>query len=133
MVTQSIYFGQLTSNCSYLDSSNHGSQILVTEGPFGASAINGFGGPALTGFFRTFSLTARTRLPQGYHIMIAGGQGEMPKFGALASIWSPIHDVGAGGLSSALPELVVHNSGLNANVEICDVLIADLSSLSMDI
>ncbi|KAF9241871.1 CobB/CobQ-like glutamine amidotransferase domain-containing protein [Melanogaster broomeanus] len=43
-----------------------------------------------------------------------------------------IHDVGAGGLSNALPELV-HDSGLGATFEIRDVLIADTSMSPMEI
>lgn len=43
-----------------------------------------------------------------------------------------IHDVGAGGLSNALPELV-HDSGLGAEIEIRDVLVADSSMSPMEI
>ena len=43
-----------------------------------------------------------------------------------------IHDVGAGGLSNALPELV-HDSGLGAIFEIRDVLLADGSLSPMEI
>ncbi|KIM75686.1 hypothetical protein PILCRDRAFT_826988 [Piloderma croceum F 1598] len=43
-----------------------------------------------------------------------------------------IHDVGAGGLSNALPELV-HDSGLGATFEIRDVLTADSSLSPMEI
>lgn len=43
-----------------------------------------------------------------------------------------IHDVGAGGLSNALPELV-HDSGLGARFEIRDVLVADTSMSPMEI
>ena len=43
-----------------------------------------------------------------------------------------IHDVGAGGLSNALPELV-HDSGLGAIFEIRDVLVADTSMSPMEI
>ncbi|KAF6744948.1 phosphoribosylformylglycinamidine synthase [Ephemerocybe angulata] len=43
-----------------------------------------------------------------------------------------IHDVGAGGLSNALPELV-HDSGLGAVFEIRDVLVADKSMSPMEI
>jgi phosphoribosylformylglycinamidine synthase len=43
-----------------------------------------------------------------------------------------IHDVGAGGLSNALPELV-HDSGLGAVFEIRDVLVADTSMSPMQI
>jgi phosphoribosylformylglycinamidine synthase len=43
-----------------------------------------------------------------------------------------IHDVGAGGLSNALPELV-HDSGLGAKFEIRDVLVADSSMSPMEI
>ena len=43
-----------------------------------------------------------------------------------------IHDVGAGGLSNALPELV-HDSGLGATFEIRDVLVADPSMSPMEI
>ncbi|KAJ7671207.1 CobB/CobQ-like glutamine amidotransferase domain-containing protein [Mycena rosella] len=43
-----------------------------------------------------------------------------------------IHDVGAGGLSNALPELV-HDSGLGAIFEIRDVLVADASMSPMEI
>ena len=43
-----------------------------------------------------------------------------------------IHDVGAGGLSNALPELV-HDSGLGATFEIRDVLVADRSMSPMEI
>lgn len=43
-----------------------------------------------------------------------------------------IHDVGAGGLSNALPELV-HDSGLGATFEIRDVLVADKSMSPMEI
>ncbi|KAG1751411.1 CobB/CobQ-like glutamine amidotransferase domain-containing protein [Suillus paluster] len=43
-----------------------------------------------------------------------------------------IHDVGAGGLSNALPELV-HDSGLGAMFEIRDVLVADSSMSPMEI
>ncbi|KAJ7057703.1 CobB/CobQ-like glutamine amidotransferase domain-containing protein [Mycena amicta] len=43
-----------------------------------------------------------------------------------------IHDVGAGGLSNALPELV-HDSGLGARFEIRDVLVADSSMSPMEI
>jgi len=43
-----------------------------------------------------------------------------------------IHDVGAGGLSNALPELV-HDSGLGALFEIRDVLVADSSMSPMEI
>jgi phosphoribosylformylglycinamidine synthase len=43
-----------------------------------------------------------------------------------------IHDVGAGGLSNALPELV-HDSGLGAVFEIRDVLVADSSMSPMEI
>ncbi|KAH7339808.1 PurM, N-terminal-like protein [Rhizoctonia solani] len=43
-----------------------------------------------------------------------------------------IHDVGAGGLSNALPELV-HDSDLGANIEIRDVLVADGSMSPMEI
>ena len=43
-----------------------------------------------------------------------------------------IHDVGAGGLSNALPELV-HDSGLGAKFEIRDVLTADSSMSPMEI
>jgi phosphoribosylformylglycinamidine synthase len=43
-----------------------------------------------------------------------------------------IHDVGAGGLSNALPELV-HDSGLGAILEIRDVLVADSSMSPMEI
>ncbi|KII92223.1 hypothetical protein PLICRDRAFT_37012 [Plicaturopsis crispa FD-325 SS-3] len=43
-----------------------------------------------------------------------------------------IHDVGAGGLSNALPELV-HDSGLGAQFEIRDVLVADSSMSPMEI
>lgn len=49
--------------------------------------------------------------------------------------WNPIesiHDVGAGGLSNALPELV-HDSGLGATFEIRDVLVADSSMSPMEI
>jgi phosphoribosylformylglycinamidine synthase len=43
-----------------------------------------------------------------------------------------IHDVGAGGLSNALPELV-HDSGLGARFEIRDVLVADQGMSPMEI
>ncbi|KAG8891160.1 hypothetical protein FRC01_014869, partial [Tulasnella sp. 417] len=43
-----------------------------------------------------------------------------------------IHDVGAGGLSNALPELV-HDAGLGAVFEIRDVLVADVSMSPMEI
>ncbi|KZT42501.1 phosphoribosylformylglycinamidin [Sistotremastrum suecicum HHB10207 ss-3] len=43
-----------------------------------------------------------------------------------------IHDVGAGGLSNALPELV-HDSGCGATFEIRDVLVADGSMSPMEI
>ncbi|KZV93420.1 phosphoribosylformylglycinamidin [Exidia glandulosa HHB12029] len=43
-----------------------------------------------------------------------------------------IHDVGAGGLSNALPELV-HDSGLGAHIEIRDVLVDDASMSPMEI
>ncbi|TFK20746.1 phosphoribosylformylglycinamidin [Coprinopsis marcescibilis] len=43
-----------------------------------------------------------------------------------------IHDVGAGGISNALPELV-HDSGLGAVFEIRDVLVADSSMSPMEI
>lgn len=43
-----------------------------------------------------------------------------------------IHDVGAGGLSNALPELV-HDTGLGAKFEIRDVLVADRSMSPMEI
>lgn len=43
-----------------------------------------------------------------------------------------IHDVGAGGLSNALPELV-HDAGLGAHFEIRDVLLADESMSPMEI
>ncbi|KAG8214078.1 PurM, N-terminal-like protein [Butyriboletus roseoflavus] len=43
-----------------------------------------------------------------------------------------IHDVGAGGLSNALPELV-HDSGLGATFEIRDILVADSSMSPMEI
>jgi phosphoribosylformylglycinamidine synthase len=43
-----------------------------------------------------------------------------------------IHDVGAGGLSNALPELV-HDSGLGATFEIRDVLVADTGMSPMEI
>ena len=43
-----------------------------------------------------------------------------------------IHDVGAGGLSNALPELV-HDSGLGATFEIRDILVADTSLSPMEI
>ncbi|PIL29710.1 hypothetical protein GSI_08148 [Ganoderma sinense ZZ0214-1] len=43
-----------------------------------------------------------------------------------------IHDVGAGGLSNALPELV-HDSDLGATFEIRDVLVADSSMSPMEI
>ncbi|PPQ74978.1 hypothetical protein CVT26_011690 [Gymnopilus dilepis] len=43
-----------------------------------------------------------------------------------------IHDVGAGGLSNALPELV-HDSDLGARFEIRDVLVADTSMSPMEI
>ncbi|KAH6906460.1 phosphoribosylformylglycinamidine synthase [Coprinopsis sp. MPI-PUGE-AT-0042] len=43
-----------------------------------------------------------------------------------------IHDVGAGGISNALPELV-HDSGLGATFEIRDVLVADSSMSPMEI
>ncbi|KAF5357526.1 hypothetical protein D9757_013066 [Collybiopsis confluens] len=43
-----------------------------------------------------------------------------------------IHDVGAGGLSNALPELV-HDSGLGATFEIRDVPVADSSMSPMEI
>jgi phosphoribosylformylglycinamidine synthase len=43
-----------------------------------------------------------------------------------------IHDVGAGGLSNALPELV-HDSGLGATFEVRDVLVADSSMSPMEI
>ncbi|EAU90850.2 phosphoribosylformylglycinamidine synthase [Coprinopsis cinerea okayama7 len=43
-----------------------------------------------------------------------------------------IHDVGAGGLSNALPELV-HDAGLGAIFEIRDVLVADSSMSPMEI
>jgi len=43
-----------------------------------------------------------------------------------------IHDVGAGGLSNAFPELM-HDSGLGAIFEICDVPLADGSLSPMEI
>lgn len=43
-----------------------------------------------------------------------------------------IHDVGAGGLSNALPELV-HDAGLGACFEIRDVLVGDISMSPMEI
>ncbi|KAG8839631.1 hypothetical protein FRC18_009561 [Serendipita sp. 400] len=43
-----------------------------------------------------------------------------------------IHDVGAGGLSNALPELV-HDAGLGATFEIRDVLVDDISMSPMEI
>ncbi|KIJ49542.1 hypothetical protein M422DRAFT_27905 [Sphaerobolus stellatus SS14] len=43
-----------------------------------------------------------------------------------------IHDVGAGGLSNALPELV-HDAGLGATFEIRDVLVAESSMSPMEI
>ena len=43
-----------------------------------------------------------------------------------------IHDVGAGGLSNALPELV-HDSGLGATFEIRDILVADSAMSPMEI
>ncbi|KAG9126650.1 hypothetical protein FRC07_002622 [Ceratobasidium sp. 392] len=43
-----------------------------------------------------------------------------------------IHDVGAGGLSNALPELV-HDSNLGARIEIRDVLVADGAMSPMEI
>ncbi|KAH9942533.1 phosphoribosylformylglycinamidine synthase [Epithele typhae] len=49
-----------------------------------------------------------------------------------ASPIESIHDVGAGGLSNALPELV-HDSGLGATFEIRDVLVADSSMSPMEI
>ncbi|TEB19652.1 phosphoribosylformylglycinamidin [Coprinellus micaceus] len=54
---------------------------------------------------------------------------------SLGSSGSPIesiHDVGAGGLSNAMPELV-HDSGLGARLEIRDVLVADKSMSPMEI
>ncbi|KAH8107650.1 CobB/CobQ-like glutamine amidotransferase domain-containing protein [Cristinia sonorae] len=51
--------------------------------------------------------------------------------GDLSPIQS-IHDVGAGGLSNALPELV-HDSDLGARFEIRDVLVADTSMSPMEI
>lgn len=49
-----------------------------------------------------------------------------------ASPIQSIHDVGAGGLSNALPELV-HDSDLGATFEIRDVLVADASMSPMEI
>lgn len=43
-----------------------------------------------------------------------------------------IHDVGAGGLSNALPELV-HDSGLGATFEIRDIVVADTALSPMEI
>ncbi|KAJ1925717.1 phosphoribosylformylglycinamidine synthase [Tieghemiomyces parasiticus] len=43
-----------------------------------------------------------------------------------------IHDVGAGGLSNALPELV-HDSGLGAQIELRDILVDDPSMSPMEI
>jgi len=43
-----------------------------------------------------------------------------------------IHDVGAGGLSNALPELV-HDSGLGAHIELRDILVDDPSMSPMEI
>ncbi|KAF8578031.1 phosphoribosylformylglycinamidin [Ramaria rubella] len=57
------------------------------------------------------------------------------KNSANASLANPIqsiHDVGAGGLSNALPELV-HDADLGATFEIRDVLIADTSLSPMEI
>ncbi|KZP26547.1 phosphoribosylformylglycinamidin [Athelia psychrophila] len=52
--------------------------------------------------------------------------------GAEGSPIQSIHDVGAGGLSNALPELV-HDSGLGATFEIRDVLVADSAMSPMEI
>jgi phosphoribosylformylglycinamidine synthase len=52
-------------------------------------------------------------------------------FGSHSPVQS-IHDVGAGGLSNALPELV-HDSGLGATFEIRDVLVADKGMSPMEI
>ncbi|TDL25951.1 phosphoribosylformylglycinamidin [Rickenella mellea] len=180
---------------------------IMLEAPLGASAFNNeFGRPALTGYFRTFSESVPSVIPdvqesRGYHkpIMIAGGLGNVrPNFvlksriepgaiivvlggpglliglggGAASSRTSgsnsaaldfasvqrdnaemqrrcqqvidacvdmgdgnpivSIHDVGAGGLSNALPELV-HDSNLGATFEIRDVLVADSSMSPMEI
>ncbi|KAJ7572642.1 CobB/CobQ-like glutamine amidotransferase domain-containing protein [Mycena floridula] len=56
---------------------------------------------------------------------------DLDESGAANPIQS-IHDVGAGGLSNALPELV-HDSGLGATFEIRDVLVADTSMSPMEI
>ena len=58
-----------------------------------------------------------------------------PEDGDLGPLQNPIqsiHDVGAGGLSNALPELV-HDSSLGAIFEIRDVLVADRSLSPMEI
>ncbi|OBZ70627.1 Phosphoribosylformylglycinamidine synthase [Grifola frondosa] len=126
---------------------------IMIEGPLGASAFNNeFGRPALTGYFRTFAESVpvhedgRTEI-RGYHkpIMIAGGledNAEMQRrcqqvIDACVNLgddnpMQSIHDVGAGGLSNALPELV-HDSGLGAMFEIRDVLVADSSMSPMEI
>ncbi|EPQ56855.1 phosphoribosylformylglycinamidin [Gloeophyllum trabeum ATCC 11539] len=52
--------------------------------------------------------------------------------GAAGNPITSIHDVGAGGLSNALPELV-HDSGLGAKIEIRDVPVADTSMSPMEI
>ncbi|KAF8223861.1 phosphoribosylformylglycinamidin [Tricholoma matsutake] len=181
---------------------------IMIEGPLGAAAFNNeFGRPALSGYFRTFSLSVplsddgKVREVRGYHkpIMIAGGYGNVrPQFAKKSQITpgakivvlggpglliglggsaassqvsgassaeldfasvqrdnpeiqrrcqqvinacvalneenpiESIHDVGAGGLSNALPELV-HDSGLGALFEIRDVLVADSSMSPMEI
>ncbi|KAF8492923.1 phosphoribosylformylglycinamidin [Gautieria morchelliformis] len=54
------------------------------------------------------------------------------ELGLLRNPIQSIHDVGAGGLSNALPELV-HDSGLGGTFEIRDVLVADTSLSPMEI
>ncbi|KAI9437446.1 phosphoribosylformylglycinamidine synthase [Lactarius indigo] len=135
---------------------------IMLDGPLGAAAFNNeFGRPALAGYFRAFAerFARKSKIAPGARLVASSqalGTGdavldfasvqrenaEMQRRcqqvidacverGAENPIQS-IHDVGAGGLSNALPELV-HDSGLGATFEIRDVPLADASLSPMEI
>ncbi|KAL8962433.1 MAG: hypothetical protein Q9193_001162 [Seirophora villosa] len=121
---------------------------IMMEGPIGSARFNNeFGRPNLAGTFRTLlTNTAQPDQPpewRGYHkpIMIAGGIGTVRPQHAIkestrvfngAHPIAFIHDVGAGGLSNGIPELV-KDAGFGGDFELRQVKCADSSMSPLEI
>ncbi|KAJ2722350.1 phosphoribosylformylglycinamidine synthase [Coemansia sp. Benny D115] len=112
---------------------------IMLEAPLGAAAFaNEFGRPAILGYFRTLL----QRASELDFASVQRGNAEMERrcqmvLDACTALGKSnpiafVHDVGAGGLSNALTELV-HDSSLGADIEIRDVPCADASLSPMEI